>query len=75
MDSARFSFIECMFSKAFDLILDKLFLRCLFWYKFCIVLFGKVIFVIMVRHFKILILHEILPMLRRLILLPFLIKA
>ena len=53
MDSARFSFIECLFSKAFDLLPDKLFLRRLFWYKFCIVLFGnlKVIFLVMVRRF------------------------
>ena len=51
MDSARFLFIECLFSKAFDLLPDKLFLRRLFWHKFCIVLFGKVIFLIMVRRF------------------------
>ena len=51
MDSVQFSFIECLFSKAFDLLLDKLFLRRLFWYKFCIVIFGKVIFLIMVRRF------------------------
>ena len=51
MDSARFSFKECLFSKAINLLPDKLFHRRLFWYKFCIGLFGKVIFLIMIRRF------------------------